>query len=151
MCSILRWTTVTGATCGIFLSSAAGFSLSNSLSPSSSKSFGAWRTPTSRGIVHRDVKPENVLLHGGKKRWRAKVSDFGLAKNFEQAGLSGMTKTNAYGGTYKYMPREQLTDLKYVRPCQRCLECGGDVLRDADGVAPAREERWTGSDRRDPE
>jgi len=39
------------------------------------------------GFVHRDIKPQNILLH----RNRAKISDFGLAKNFQKAGLSGMS------------------------------------------------------------
>jgi serine/threonine-protein kinase len=70
----------------------------------------------SKGFVHRDLKPHNLLLRGTDARWTTKVSDFGLAKNFQQAGYSGHTMTGSYAGTPPFMPREQVTNFKYVRP-----------------------------------
>jgi serine/threonine protein kinase len=67
-------------------------------------------------FIHRDLKPQNVLLEQQTGGWVAKISDFGLAKNLEQAGLSGMTATGGFGGTYPFMPREQLTQFKYFLP-----------------------------------
>ena len=70
-----------------------------------------------RGLVHRDIKPANIVLHHADDGvLHAKICDFGLAKNFDRAGLSGLTTTNTFGGTLDFMPREQLTDYKYVRP-----------------------------------
>jgi pSer/pThr/pTyr-binding forkhead associated (FHA) protein len=64
------------------------------------------------GIVHRDLKPQNILLDRGI----ARISDFGLAKNFQQAGLSGLSITGNYAGTPLFMPREQLINFKHLKP-----------------------------------
>ena len=55
-----------------------------------------------RGIVHRDVKPQNVLLAASGE---AKVSDFGIAR---AASTETMTQTDAVLGTLAYMSPEQV-------------------------------------------
>ena len=70
----------------------------------------------STGLVHRDIKPSNLLLAGSAGEPVVKVADFGLAKAFDQAGLSGMSMTGEVAGTMPFMPRPQLIRFKYSKP-----------------------------------
>jgi eukaryotic-like serine/threonine-protein kinase len=79
-----------------------------------------------QGFVHRDIKPENILLVDDSLR-TAKLADFGLAKSFEQAGLSGMTATGAVAGTLYFMPREQLTNFRLLRPASDVWSLGATL------------------------
>jgi len=63
------------------------------------------------GLVHRDVKPANIILcqRGGVPDV-AKVVDFGLAKDLERAGSAALTRATDITGTPMYLAPEAITD-----------------------------------------
>ena len=58
------------------------------------------------GLVHRDVKPANVLLSGDEGEEHAYITDFGVARNV--ATQSGLTQTGRFVGTLDYVAPEQI-------------------------------------------
>jgi serine/threonine-protein kinase len=69
------------------------------------------------GLLHRDIKPDNIFLVDGEDDVFAKLLDFGIAKSSdasEGAALDAETKTGQVVGTPFYMSPEQVTAQKSI-------------------------------------
>ncbi len=71
---------------------------------------------TARGLVHRDLSPQNLLLTSRSSDRVVKIADFGLAHAFDRAGLSGLSRTGTTAGKPTFLPRQQVVNFKYAKP-----------------------------------
>ena len=73
-------------------------------------------------ILHRDLKPDNILVRKEGRNWKVKIIDFGLAMrkttietSIAARGEGETTIGNSVAGTIKYAPPEQMGDMKGVK------------------------------------
>jgi len=59
------------------------------------------------GVIHRDLKPDNIFLSAEHGSIRPKVLDFGISKISDQPGLQALTTTGEFLGTLSYASPEQ--------------------------------------------
>lgn len=89
------------------------------------------------GLVHRDVKPANLMRARVGGRWVVKVLDFGIAKLDDGVDLTG----DAAIGTLRYMAPEQVLDSRTVQPASDLWAMGITLYRLLTGRLP-----FTGED-----
>ena len=90
----------------------------------------------SLGIVHRDVKPGNILASRDGRHLQVKLADFGLAKCYEDAGFSAMTDDHSVRGTLAYMAPEQMKEARSVGPPADIFAAGACLYRLIAGQHP---------------
>ncbi|MET8003216.1 serine/threonine-protein kinase [Nonomuraea glycinis] len=95
----------------------------------------ALRAAHATGVLHRDVKPENVLL---AEDGRVVLTDFGIASLEAEAGL---TATGGLVGTPAYMPPERLNG-EPARPEADLWSLGATLYAAAEGAPPFRRDSW---------
>ncbi|MCA9047407.1 MAG: protein kinase [Planctomycetaceae bacterium] len=93
-----------------------------------------------REIVHRDVKPGNMLVFYSGRKLQVKLADFGLAKNYIDAGFNDCSRSDEICGTVAYMSPEQIKNCRYSKPTVDIYSAGVCLYNLISGRVPFESE-----------
>jgi serine/threonine-protein kinase len=88
------------------------------------------------GIIHRDIKPQNIFLARGVHGVVPKVLDFGISKAQDNGAPQALTGTDAVIGTPYYLAPEQVADNRASSPASDQYAIGVVLYECLSGVRP---------------
>jgi serine/threonine-protein kinase len=69
-----------------------------------------------RQFVHRDIKPQNIMVSVQDGKDDVKLADFGLARAYHCTRFSGLTLQGEMGGSVAFLPPEHITHFREAKP-----------------------------------
>jgi serine/threonine-protein kinase len=67
-------------------------------------------------FVHRDIKPQNIMVGAQDGKDYVKLADFGLARAYHCTRFSGLTMQGEMGGSVAFLPPEHITHFREAKP-----------------------------------
>jgi pSer/pThr/pTyr-binding forkhead associated (FHA) protein len=89
-----------------------------------------------RGLVHREIKPGNLLVTRTDRKLHTYLADFGLARHYENAGLGGLMRTGDLRGALPYLAPEQVLDCHNTDPAADLYGVGATLYYLLTGKTP---------------
>src|SRR5258708_4863407 len=87
------------------------------------------------GVIHRDLKPQNIFLSKGSRGIHPKVLDFGISKQTNDVA-GALTRTSAMIGTPHYLAPEQINNARSPRPASHQYALGAILYACLSGQRP---------------